>query len=153
MTKGWDLGPFSLENRRFTWDLINGYKYLKGGCKKDRTRLFSVALSDRGDEHKPKERKSCLNIREHFFTVRVTENQNKLLREVVRVSPLGDIKKTSVHDCGQSAVGDPVWAGRLNQVTSRGSLQRFPPASTILWFCDSTTTRLPDPCLLDLLLL
>jgi len=73
-----ELGWFSLKKRRLRGDLRNAYKYLKGGCQDDGARFFSVVPSDwtRGNEHKLKHRKFCLNTRKDFFILRVIEPWN-----------------------------------------------------------------------------
>lgn len=68
-----ELGLLHLEQRRLGGDLNNACKFLKGGCKEDGARLFSVRARPRGNEHKLEHRGFPLTIRQHFCAVQLME--------------------------------------------------------------------------------
>ncbi|KAK4829452.1 LOW QUALITY PROTEIN: hypothetical protein QYF61_004670 [Mycteria americana] len=109
------MGSRNLEKRRLGGaELINVYKYLKGGCKEDRARLFSVVPSDRTRDNTPqlKHGRFCLNIRKHFFT------GDKALEQVAQggcgVSILGHIQKPSGPEPGQPDLEKYLYLNKLD---------------------------------------
>lgn len=88
------LGLVSLRSK-LNVDLIYVYKYLTGGCRKGRTRLFLVVLSDRtrGIGHKLKYKEFHLSIiLFFFFTVNVVKHWNRIPRELVEFPSLEESK-------------------------------------------------------------
>jgi len=81
-----NMGLFNLGKRRLRRDLINVYKYLKGGGKQmNEARLFLVVCSNRTRSNglKTEHGKFCTNMQKNFYMIRVTEHWNRLLREAV----------------------------------------------------------------------
>ena len=79
-----NLGLFSLGKRRLRGDLINVYKYLKGGGRQMvKATLFSVVCSDmtRSNGLKLEHRKFHTNMKKNFM-IMVTGHWNRLPREV-----------------------------------------------------------------------
>ena len=75
-----DLVLFSLRKRKLRTNPISAYNYLKGGCKEDGVRLFSVVHSarTRGSGYKMEHKRLHLNTRKHFCAVKVIEHWQRL---------------------------------------------------------------------------
>jgi len=75
-----------------------------------------VVPSDRtrGNGHKLKHRKFCLNMRKSFFTLKVTEHWSWLPKGGCEFSFSGDIQDPPGQGPVQPAVSDPASAGLLD---------------------------------------
>ena len=103
-----ELELLSTEKRSLRGELINGYKYLEGGCEEGRAGLFSMVSTDRtrGNVHKVNRRRFYLIIRNPFFTVRVGKALAQDAQRGCGVSILGGIQKLSGHCPGHVVSGD-----------------------------------------------
>ena len=112
MRKGGESWDCSAWRREGSGGLTNVCKYLEGGRKEDRARLFPVVPSDgtRGHGHKLGHRRVPLNIRERFLGVRVMEHWDRLLGEVVG-PPSSEILKV----CLDMVLGNWLWVALLEQ--------------------------------------
>ena len=124
-----DLGLFSLENRRLRVGLISAYKYLKSGCQKDGTRLFSVVPKDRtrqwaqaGTQEVPPQYE-----KKNSFPVRVPEQWHRLPREAVGSLPWRHSNPTWTRSCAPCS-GCPCSSRGVGQ----DDLQRSLPTPAIL---------------------
>lgn len=106
-----------------------GNKYLKRGCKEDKTSSFQwppVALPV-GMDTKMKHRRLCQSIRKHLFTVRVTKCWHGLLSGVM-VSPSLEILRS----CLDMVIGGHAWEGGLDYMTSTGTFQPQPFCGSVM---------------------
>lgn len=128
-----ELGLFSLEQRRREPQRVQ--IHMKGRCKEDRYRLFSLVCSDRtrGNGLKLKHRRWLLNIKKHFFTVRTTGYLQKLWS----LHLLADILKLPRRSLNQRA-----WWLCLSKGVEQDNLQMVLPISIFLFSMKSILTEM-----------
>jgi len=118
-----ELGLFSLEKRRLKGNLINVCKYLQRGCKGNRARLFSVVPSGRarGNGHKMKHSRFCLNISKHFFYNEGKRVLAQVAHRCCGLSTPGCAENLTEHSPERPAPADPAQSRALNWMVSSGA--------------------------------
>lgn len=117
---------FSLEKRKLREDLSNVYKYLKGRCEEDGSRLFSLVPRDKKQWAPTETQKVPSEHQEkHFYS---EGDQEQVAQRHGGVFLLRDIQKPSGHCPGLHVA--------LLEVAGQGDLQKSLSISTILSSCE-----------------
>ena len=82
----------SMEYRRQRGDMIETYKYMQGMYKVENIFELDDKCATRGHPYKIKKQRCLTNLRQHFFTCRVTNTWNSLPEEVVTAPNLQTFK-------------------------------------------------------------
>ena len=96
----------------------------------DLARQQGLWFRTRGNGHKLKNGKFSLNIKETLCHYEGDQAVPQIAQGGCGVSIVGDTQNSSGHGLGHPALGGSIWAGGLDQMTSRGPFQPQP-------FCDS----------------
>jgi len=141
----WELTLLSLKKLKLRTHLINVYKYLMGGSKKDGAKLFLVVSSERkrGNVHERKYKKFPLKKWIDFFIVRMVKLWNQLPRENMEFPSL-EVLNTPLDMALSSLLQlTLLWTRNLSRDQMKLSGLSNHSHSAILWlsyFCPSTIT-------------